>query len=216
MHDNATTIDLQQFISSNVMHSMAPTPAIVSSIDPTIPDTNSVKNIPLEVPDEVRYTFDVSNQETEPYGIGSGTSTTSTTAVQTIKQPFESQIRLPSIGKCTDRLEGTSELSNQNVKQEPEHVILKIEQELDNLRNDDYPTADSDDGNDDDGHAAEEDDTELNDADVIDEIDIENERFNGFPKVIIKDAKLAIRGKQLVELMSRFYRLECDLCEDAK
>lgn len=32
------------------------------------------------------------------------------------------------------------------------------------------------------------------------------------PKVLIKDAKLAIRGKELHQLMSQFYTLECDLC----
>lgn len=33
-----------------------------------------------------------------------------------------------------------------------------------------------------------------------------------YPSVLIKDAKLVVRGKQLNVLMSNFYRLECDLC----
>uniref|UniRef100_A0A336N6E3 CSON007547 protein n=1 Tax=Culicoides sonorensis TaxID=179676 RepID=A0A336N6E3_CULSO len=32
------------------------------------------------------------------------------------------------------------------------------------------------------------------------------------PKVLIQDAKLMIRGKQLHQLMSQFYQLNCDLC----
>lgn len=50
----------------------------------------------------------------------------------------------------------------------------------------------------------------------IDEIDLDNEKFVGFPKYIIKNSKLIIRGKPLLEMMSRFYRLECDLCPTFK
>lgn len=32
------------------------------------------------------------------------------------------------------------------------------------------------------------------------------------PKVLIKDAKLTVRGKELNQLISDFYQLECDLC----
>lgn len=50
------------------------------------------------------------------------------------------------------------------------------------------------------------------DEDSIDTLDMDNERFEGFPKYMIKDSKLIVRGTQLMELMSKFYRLECDLC----
>lgn len=47
-------------------------------------------------------------------------------------------------------------------------------------------------------------------------IDTDNEKFQGFPKCIIKDSKLIVRGKQLLEMMSQFYRLECDICPSFK
>uniref|UniRef100_A0A1B0CA46 Putative transcription factor grauzone n=1 Tax=Lutzomyia longipalpis TaxID=7200 RepID=A0A1B0CA46_LUTLO len=43
---------------------------------------------------------------------------------------------------------------------------------------------------------------------------LENIEFPDFPKRIIQDSKLLIRGKPLISLMSKFYRLECDLCTD--
>lgn len=58
---------------------------------------------------------------------------------------------------------------------------------------------------------------EESDADdvSIDNLDMDNERFEGFPKYMIKDSKLIVRGTQLMELMSKFYRLECDVCSIA-
>lgn len=41
-----------------------------------------------------------------------------------------------------------------------------------------------------------------------------NGDFSKFPDKIIQDTKLLIRGKKLMFLMSKFYRLDCDLCED--
>lgn len=87
---------------------------------------------------------------------------------------------------------------------------LKLECELDNLHSDDVVMA-----NDLDSDADEEENG--NDIEIaLDKIGMDNERFKGFPKYIINDAKLVIRGKQLVELMSKFYRLECDLCPTFK
>lgn len=43
---------------------------------------------------------------------------------------------------------------------------------------------------------------------------LENIEFPNFPKKIIQDTKLLIRGKALISLMSKFYRLECDLCAE--
>ncbi|XP_059612114.1 zinc finger protein with KRAB and SCAN domains 7-like isoform X2 [Phlebotomus argentipes] len=42
----------------------------------------------------------------------------------------------------------------------------------------------------------------------------ENIEFPNFPKKIIQDTKLLIRGKALISLMSKFYRLDCDLCAE--
>lgn len=39
-----------------------------------------------------------------------------------------------------------------------------------------------------------------------------NDKFMGFPKVMIKNSKLLYRGGILLRLMSKFFRLECDLC----
>lgn len=41
-----------------------------------------------------------------------------------------------------------------------------------------------------------------------------NGDFSKFPDKIIQDTKLLIRGKKLMFLMSKFYRLDCDLCDD--
>lgn len=224
-HENPSAMDLQQFISSNLMHTMPSTPSIVSATDSTIPEMNSPKSIQLrptsmdasEVP---RFTYDTLNHATAPYAIVSEVSEpfTTTTTVHTVKRVLEEEIRLPSIGKYTDRPKDiTRSAPKLNIKQEPVNEISEMERELDNLENDEHGVVDSDnDRHGNECNADGDDDIDMNDVDVIDEIDIENERFNGFPKVIIKDAKLVIRGKQLVELMSKFYRLECDLCEDAK
>lgn len=82
---------------------------------------------------------------------------------------------------------------------------LKIESEIEVFYNDVDNDVDND-NDDDEVEADESQDTQL------EHIDLDNEKFAGFPKYIIKDSKLIIRGKQLVDLMSRFYRLECDLC----
>lgn len=39
-----------------------------------------------------------------------------------------------------------------------------------------------------------------------------NEKFIGFPKVMIRNSKLIYGGKTLLNLMSKFYRLECNIC----
>lgn len=40
--------------------------------------------------------------------------------------------------------------------------------------------------------------------------------FDNFPKVLINDGKLIIKGKELSKLIAKFYRLECDLCSTKK
>lgn len=82
----------------------------------------------------------------------------------------------------------------------------------DRLKTDDE-TEDVDDINGDPDYGDSDDDDDDNGQDVsMDEIDLDNEKFIGFPKYIIKNSKLIIRGKPLLEMMSRFYRMECDLC----
>lgn len=205
--ETPTTIDLQQFISSNAMHSIESTPSDASATDSPVPDSNSLKSRSnaMHASEVTSYTFDSQSQTTASHTIGSK-----------VLAPFHSAndeqygVRLKRGAKVA------SKLSERNIKQGPEHVILKIERELDSSQDEEHAAVDSDDNNDDECNADAVDDVDMNDIEVIDEIDIENERFNGFPKLIIKDAKLVIRGRQLVELMSKFYRLECDLCDDGK
>lgn len=45
---------------------------------------------------------------------------------------------------------------------------------------------------------------------------INEEKLNKFPREIIKDSKLLIHGKELIQLISKFYRLECDACLNEK
>lgn len=59
------------------------------------------------------------------------------------------------------------------------------------------------------------------DDDVNSESDNTNDNnkriWNGkivFPGELIKDSRLVVRGKKLMKLMSKFYRLECDLCPE--
>lgn len=49
----------------------------------------------------------------------------------------------------------------------------------------------------------------------IDEVSKPNRNVDSseFPKELIKDGKLTIKGKELTKLISKFYRLECDLCK---
>lgn len=139
--------------------------------------------------------------------------------VPTTKAP-EKQIDVPSARKRSQRLRGCAieakHVLNQSViEDEPEPVILKIERELDSLQNDAYAVIDGEDNHMDDGDERNNDDDD-DGTELIDEIDLENERFRGFPKLLVRDSKLVIRGKQLVELMSKFYRLECDQCDNIK
>lgn len=65
----------------------------------------------------------------------------------------------------------------------------------------------------DDGEEVDEREVE---ADNCEEIELDEQKFSEFPECLIKDAKLIVHGKELVELMSRFYRLECDICSSHK
>lgn len=61
-----------------------------------------------------------------------------------------------------------------------------------------------------------EDDTESIAPKEIDEVSKPNNSnldSNDFPKELIVDGKLAVKGKELTKLISKFYRLECDLCK---
>lgn len=40
--------------------------------------------------------------------------------------------------------------------------------------------------------------------------------FSEFPEKIIEDSKMIVKGKELMTLISRFYRVNCEICEGAK
>lgn len=69
-------------------------------------------------------------------------------------------------------------------------------------------------------------DIESNDGNLIDDNhESENEiekteetnmncfEFANFPKQMIKDSRLVFKGKELIELMTKFFKLECDRCK---
>ncbi|CAO1438837.1 unnamed protein product [Diamesa tonsa] len=62
------------------------------------------------------------------------------------------------------------------------------------------------------------DEMEVKMDDVDDSVGMKLEPMNldGFPKELIKDSKIIIRGKELSKLISKFYCLECDLCSSGK
>lgn len=41
-------------------------------------------------------------------------------------------------------------------------------------------------------------------------------QFEGFPKVLVKDAKVMVRGSSLWDLLSRFFRMDCDICQESR
>lgn len=49
-----------------------------------------------------------------------------------------------------------------------------------------------------------------------DSSDDDNDSKFVFPNDLIQDSQLVVRGKKLMKLLSRFYRLECDLCPAAE
>ncbi|XP_055310508.1 zinc finger protein 69 homolog [Sitodiplosis mosellana] len=82
---------------------------------------------------------------------------------------------------------------------------ISIERELDEL---DEITADSDNeyNEDNDEHVVDE-----NATATIDDVD--HEKFKDFPK-LIEDSKLLYKGRDLLNMISKFYRLECDQCDN--
>jgi hypothetical protein len=60
------------------------------------------------------------------------------------------------------------------------------------------------------------DDDDNEDQEIIDEVqkpkNHEELYYSQFPKTFIEETKLVVRGKELTKLISKFYRLECDLC----
>lgn len=87
---------------------------------------------------------------------------------------------------------------------------IELEQELDSYQNDAEFVVNDDDSSD---------GSEYNDSNtitVIKETEEERNKFKKFPTDLIRDSKLTYKGKELIRLMTNFYRLECDLCLEAK
>lgn len=93
-----------------------------------------------------------------------------------------------------------------------------IERELSQIESDDISIDARDDNfNDEDDDENEYEDCEDNDCSKytkndIDESNMNHVRFSEFPTVMINDSKLIFKGKELLELMTKFYKLECDRC----
>lgn len=93
-------------------------------------------------------------------------------------------------------------------KQKPEVVNSEPKEDINDDNNDAY-------GCDSDGTVElnESDDEKCDDPSDCD-LFLDHEKFAGFPKIVIENSKLIFRGKKLLDLLSRFYRLECDMCTD--
>lgn len=205
--DTAPAIDLQQFITS------VASPCTESTIPEIgLPKSIQSPSIAQNVSESCRSMSESVNGTNLPHAIKNEVSATTTTTTLTKQMDLRVSADgtdLHSIGPTDE--ESPSEVLQSNFKLQPHDDIAEMERELDSLESDVHESVDSDDEHNVNSHIGAD---ETNDNELNDDIDIEDDRFNGFPKVIIKDGRLAIRGKQLVELMSKFYRLECDICED--
>ncbi|XP_031630900.1 zinc finger protein 572-like [Contarinia nasturtii] len=90
----------------------------------------------------------------------------------------------------------------------------QIERELDNLNSNDITLAEIH-GESDNDDQYNEDEHTIDDNDVANSVpDLQNENFKDFPTTFIEDGKLLYRGRDLLEMISKFYRLACDQCSD--
>lgn len=89
-----------------------------------------------------------------------------------------------------------SDLSNQCDVLEMSIGPINHDQEINDI-------AEEDDGDESDASVDLADEKQLNEHDHDDRDYSENDKFAGFPKILIKDTRLVIRGKTLLDLMSR-------------
>lgn len=67
--------------------------------------------------------------------------------------------------------------------------------------------------------SSQDSDKKVNDTDLImkaNDCSSTTVKLNMFPTELIRDSKLIIKGKELSKLISKFYKLECELCSERK
>lgn len=111
---------------------------------------------------------------------------------------------------------GSIEKSTAKIQDETSQPMqINIERELDALAVDDITSeirSESDNEaqcNDDDDEITQDNDN----APTIDDLEHDGERFKGFPTKLIEDSKLLYKGRDLLDMISTFYKLECDVCK---
>lgn len=110
------------------------------------------------------------------------------------------------------------EISNyilSTVSSKPTQIITtdSIERELDNLNSNEITLTEIHDGvGDSDNEDQYNEDENAIDHDDVVNTDLQKEKFKDFPTKFIEDAKLLYKGRDLLEMISKFYQLECDQC----
>lgn len=90
-------------------------------------------------------------------------------------------------------------------------TLIHYKSELENLVSEQINDG-SDDEDDDDLCNEDENETHDGPSNMIDNLTINHEKFRDFPKKLIENTKLLFKGRELIEIISKFYRLVCDLC----
>lgn len=87
-------------------------------------------------------------------------------------------------------------------------TLIHYKSELENLVSEQI----NDESDDEDLCNADENETHDGPSDMIDDLTINHEKFKDFPKKLIENTKLLYKGREIIEIISKFYRLVCDLC----
>lgn len=92
-------------------------------------------------------------------------------------------------------------------------VRSNFEKTLDNLATDDIAAQIQEESDEEDLYNADENDSQIDTTNAIDSLKIDRKNFKDFPTKLIEDSKLMYKGRDLLEMISKFYRLECDQCQ---
>lgn len=92
--------------------------------------------------------------------------------------------------------------------------FVSIERELDSLATDDITAQIHEESDNEDLYNEDENEMADDSANAIDTLNFQMpcEQRNDFPTKLIEDSKLLYKGRDLIEMISKFYRLECDQC----
>lgn len=92
-------------------------------------------------------------------------------------------------------------------------VRFNLEKTLDNLAIDDIAAQIQEESDEEDLYNADENDSQIVTTNAVDSFKIDRQKFKDFPTKLIEDSKLMYKGRDLLEMISKFYRLECDQCQ---